>query len=86
MNVDTLPAEVRENLGVSIAPLLEQHEQHGVERTVLGRQRIVNELDNVLQALRCDPDEETARSTDVVGRRFDQVVSQSSVITVSRQL
>jgi len=36
---------------VSVAPLLEQHEQDGVERTVLGRDRVVDEVDDVLETL-----------------------------------
>jgi len=81
----SLLAEFREEFGVSVAPLLEQHEQDGVERTVLGRQSVVDKLDDILQALRRDPDEEAASTTDVVGRRAHQVVGQR-LVTVRRQL
>ena len=54
--LDDVLAESGEEFRVSVAPLLEQHEQDGVQRTVLGRQRVVDEVHDVLEALRGDPD------------------------------
>jgi len=78
-------AEVGEEFGVAITPLFEQHEQDGVERTVLVRDRVIDVVHDVLEALRSDPDKETASSTDVISSRLDEVISKN-LIAVCRQL
>jgi len=80
-----IPAEIGEELGISIAPLFEKHQQHRVERTVFRRDRVVDKIHNVLKTLWSDPDEETASSTDVSSRRLDEVISKCPV-AVCRQL